>query len=71
MKLTSRMKNGKISSLLNPYAEKQTFGRKSQNWPNLRDENGILLYIIIIIDICDRRKATRRYEMRTSNICTE
>ncbi|MFS7959397.1 hypothetical protein Hanom_Chr08g00690591 [Helianthus anomalus] len=35
--------NGKISNLLDPNAEKQTFGRKSQNWPNLRDENGILL----------------------------
>ncbi|MFS7967157.1 hypothetical protein Hanom_Chr09g00782471 [Helianthus anomalus] len=30
--------NGKISNLLDPDAEKQTFGRKSQNWPNLRDE---------------------------------
>ncbi|MFS8033839.1 hypothetical protein Hanom_Chr17g01574291 [Helianthus anomalus] len=27
--------NGKISNLLDPDAEKQTFGRKSQNWPNL------------------------------------
>ncbi|MFS7901647.1 hypothetical protein Hanom_Chr01g00002131 [Helianthus anomalus] len=35
--------NGKISNLLDPNAEKQTFGRKSQNWPNLKDENGILL----------------------------
>ncbi|KAM0032550.1 putative NAD(+) kinase [Helianthus debilis subsp. tardiflorus] len=35
--------NGKISDLLDLYAEKQTFGRKSQNWPNLRDKNGILL----------------------------
>ncbi|MFS7983614.1 hypothetical protein Hanom_Chr11g00976571 [Helianthus anomalus] len=33
-------KNGKISNLLDPDVEKQTFGRKSQNWPNLRDENG-------------------------------
>ncbi|MFS7983626.1 hypothetical protein Hanom_Chr11g00976711 [Helianthus anomalus] len=32
--------NGKISNLLDPDVEKQTFGRKSQNWPNLRDENG-------------------------------
>ncbi|MFS7910781.1 hypothetical protein Hanom_Chr02g00110221 [Helianthus anomalus] len=27
--------NSKISNLLDPDAEKQTFGRKSQNWPNL------------------------------------
>ncbi|KAJ0952678.1 hypothetical protein HanPSC8_Chr02g0075101 [Helianthus annuus] len=33
--------NGKISNLLNPDAEKQTFRRKSQNLPNLRDENDI------------------------------
>ncbi|MFS8017714.1 hypothetical protein Hanom_Chr15g01383661 [Helianthus anomalus] len=25
--------NGKISNLLDPNAKKQTFGRKSQNWP--------------------------------------
>ncbi|MFS7964804.1 hypothetical protein Hanom_Chr08g00754671 [Helianthus anomalus] len=37
--------NDKISNLLDPDAEKQTFGRKSQNRPNLRDENGILLFI--------------------------
>ncbi|MFS8006290.1 hypothetical protein Hanom_Chr14g01247491 [Helianthus anomalus] len=30
--------NGKISNLLDPDAKKQTFGLKSQNWPNLRDE---------------------------------
>ncbi|MFS8022481.1 hypothetical protein Hanom_Chr16g01439931 [Helianthus anomalus] len=35
--------NGKISNLLNPDTEKQTFERKSQNWPNLKDGNGILL----------------------------
>ncbi|MFS7956154.1 hypothetical protein Hanom_Chr07g00651261 [Helianthus anomalus] len=35
--------NAKISNLLDLDAEKQTFGRKSQNWLNLRDENGILL----------------------------
>ena len=35
--------NGKISNLLDQDAEKQTFGRKSQNWPNLGDKNGILL----------------------------
>ncbi|MFS7974059.1 hypothetical protein Hanom_Chr09g00864001 [Helianthus anomalus] len=40
--------NGKISNLLDPDAEKQTFGRKTQNWPNLKDENGILLFIICI-----------------------
>ncbi|MFS7954903.1 hypothetical protein Hanom_Chr07g00636101 [Helianthus anomalus] len=28
--------NGKISNLMDPDAEKQTFGQKSQNWPNLR-----------------------------------
>ncbi|MFS7942374.1 hypothetical protein Hanom_Chr06g00487651 [Helianthus anomalus] len=38
--------NSKISNLLDPGAEKQTFGRKTQNWPNFRDENGILLGII-------------------------
>ncbi|MFS8030267.1 hypothetical protein Hanom_Chr17g01531991 [Helianthus anomalus] len=38
--------NGKILNLLDPHAEKQTFGRKSQNWPNLRDENGILLFFL-------------------------
>ncbi|MFS7976399.1 hypothetical protein Hanom_Chr10g00892101 [Helianthus anomalus] len=32
--------NGKIPNLLDPNAVKQTFGRKSQNWPDLRDENG-------------------------------
>ncbi|MFS7888445.1 putative glycerol-3-phosphate 1-O-acyltransferase [Helianthus anomalus] len=37
--------NGKISNLLYPDAKKQTFGRKSQNWQNLKDENGIFLYI--------------------------
>ncbi|MFS7984492.1 putative TRAPP II complex, TRAPPC10 protein [Helianthus anomalus] len=36
--------NDKISNLLEPDVEKQTFGRKSQNWPNLKDENGILLF---------------------------
>ncbi|MFS7992356.1 hypothetical protein Hanom_Chr12g01081291 [Helianthus anomalus] len=38
--------NGKISNLLDPNTEKQTFGRKSQTWPNLRDENGTIEYII-------------------------
>ncbi|MFS8029341.1 hypothetical protein Hanom_Chr16g01521201 [Helianthus anomalus] len=32
-----------VSNLLDRDAEKQTFRRKSQNWPSLRDENGILL----------------------------
>ncbi|MFS7940877.1 hypothetical protein Hanom_Chr05g00469471 [Helianthus anomalus] len=36
-------RNHKISNVLDPDAEKQTFGRKSQNWLNLMDENGILL----------------------------
>ncbi|MFS7964227.1 hypothetical protein Hanom_Chr08g00747701 [Helianthus anomalus] len=31
----------KISNLMDPDPERQPFGRKSQNWPNLRDENGI------------------------------
>ncbi|KAJ0587538.1 hypothetical protein HanIR_Chr04g0164341 [Helianthus annuus] len=35
--------NGKLSNLLDPDAEKQTFGRKLQKWPNLEDENDILL----------------------------
>ncbi|MFS7934173.1 hypothetical protein Hanom_Chr05g00388501 [Helianthus anomalus] len=30
--------NAKISSLLDPDAKKQSFGQKSQNWPNLRDD---------------------------------
>ncbi|MFS7992248.1 hypothetical protein Hanom_Chr12g01080101 [Helianthus anomalus] len=34
--------NGMISNLLDPNANKQIFERKSHNWPNLRDENGIL-----------------------------
>ncbi|MFS7943437.1 hypothetical protein Hanom_Chr06g00500281 [Helianthus anomalus] len=38
--------NGKISNLLDPDVVKQAFGRKSQNWPNLRDEHRILLYLI-------------------------
>ncbi|MFS8004863.1 hypothetical protein Hanom_Chr13g01230741 [Helianthus anomalus] len=29
---------GKILNLLDPNTEKQTFGRKSQNWPNLKNE---------------------------------
>ncbi|MFS8020531.1 putative histidine kinase/HSP90-like ATPase superfamily [Helianthus anomalus] len=37
--------NSKISNLLDPDAKKQTFGRKSQNCPNLRDENDILLIV--------------------------
>ncbi|MFS7922525.1 hypothetical protein Hanom_Chr03g00250171 [Helianthus anomalus] len=36
--------NGKISNLWDPDAKKKTFGRKSQNWPNLRDKNDILLF---------------------------
>ncbi|MFS8005598.1 hypothetical protein Hanom_Chr13g01239211 [Helianthus anomalus] len=35
--------NGKISNLFDPDAKKQTFRRKVQNWPNLMDENNILL----------------------------
>ncbi|MFS7948663.1 hypothetical protein Hanom_Chr06g00562561 [Helianthus anomalus] len=35
--------NDRISNLLDPDAEKQTFGRKSQNCSNLSDENDILL----------------------------
>ncbi|KAF5767887.1 hypothetical protein HanXRQr2_Chr14g0629981 [Helianthus annuus] len=38
---------GKISNLLDPDAKKQTFGRKSQNRPNLRDENDVLLKILL------------------------
>ncbi|KAJ0810885.1 putative alpha/Beta hydrolase [Helianthus annuus] len=41
MDLTSRMKMARF-----PDAEKQTFGRKSQNWPKFRDKNGILLYML-------------------------
>ncbi|MFS7998340.1 hypothetical protein Hanom_Chr12g01152571 [Helianthus anomalus] len=36
--------NGKCSNLLDPDAEKQTFVRKLQNWPNLRDKNEILFF---------------------------
>ncbi|MFS7907943.1 hypothetical protein Hanom_Chr01g00077411 [Helianthus anomalus] len=36
--------NGKIPNLLDPDAEKKNFGRKSQNWPNLKDKNDILLF---------------------------
>ncbi|MFS7923772.1 hypothetical protein Hanom_Chr03g00264681 [Helianthus anomalus] len=43
MELTSWTKKDKISNLLDPDAKKQTFGRKSQNWPNVSDGNGILL----------------------------
>ncbi|MFS7907414.1 hypothetical protein Hanom_Chr01g00071111 [Helianthus anomalus] len=35
--------NGKISNILDPDAKKQTFKRRSQNWPNLRVENDNLL----------------------------
>ncbi|MFS7974284.1 hypothetical protein Hanom_Chr09g00866771 [Helianthus anomalus] len=38
-------KPDKNGNLLDPDAKKQTFGRKSQKWPNLRDENGILLQV--------------------------
>ncbi|KAJ0712498.1 hypothetical protein HanOQP8_Chr09g0335521 [Helianthus annuus] len=37
--------NDKIFYLLDPDAEKQNFGRKSQKWSNPRDENGVLLYV--------------------------
>ncbi|MFS7956093.1 hypothetical protein Hanom_Chr07g00650501 [Helianthus anomalus] len=33
----------RFQKLLDPDVEKQTFGRKSQNWQNLKEENGILL----------------------------
>ncbi|MFS7998466.1 hypothetical protein Hanom_Chr12g01154151 [Helianthus anomalus] len=35
--------NGQISNLLDLDAKNQTFGRKSLNGPNLREENDILL----------------------------
>ncbi|MFS7993262.1 hypothetical protein Hanom_Chr12g01092041 [Helianthus anomalus] len=38
--------NGKISNLLDPDVQKQTFEQKLQNWPNLKDEIGILLFKI-------------------------
>ncbi|MFS7971808.1 hypothetical protein Hanom_Chr09g00837231 [Helianthus anomalus] len=41
--------NGKISNILDSDAKKHTFGRKLQNWPNLRDENGILLKTILLL----------------------
>ncbi|MFS8030052.1 hypothetical protein Hanom_Chr17g01529571 [Helianthus anomalus] len=37
--------NDKILNFLDPNAEKQTYEQKSQNWPNLRDENCLLLFI--------------------------
>ncbi|MFS7975296.1 hypothetical protein Hanom_Chr10g00878781 [Helianthus anomalus] len=40
--------NGKISNLLHLDAEKQTFRRKSQNLPNLRDEIWHFTLILII-----------------------
>ncbi|MFS8017813.1 hypothetical protein Hanom_Chr15g01384821 [Helianthus anomalus] len=40
-------KNSKISNLLDPYAKKQTFRQKLQNWSNLRDKNDILHFIQI------------------------
>ncbi|MFS8028738.1 hypothetical protein Hanom_Chr16g01513941 [Helianthus anomalus] len=43
MELTSRMKMSRFQTFLDPDVEKQTFGRKSQNWPNVRDKNCILL----------------------------
>ncbi|MFS7980828.1 hypothetical protein Hanom_Chr10g00943781 [Helianthus anomalus] len=46
MELTSRMKMTKISNLLDPNAKKPTFGQKSQNWPNHRDENDILIFAV-------------------------
>ncbi|MFS7931845.1 hypothetical protein Hanom_Chr04g00360821 [Helianthus anomalus] len=56
--------NGKISNLLDPDAKKQTFGRKSQNWPNLRD-------IIIILSKPQGRKwhftLNKYYLYRSSN----
>ncbi|MFS8030926.1 hypothetical protein Hanom_Chr17g01539761 [Helianthus anomalus] len=42
--------NGKISNLLDPDEEKQTFGRKSQNWPNLRDENSIFIRMLKFLE---------------------
>ncbi|MFS7985242.1 hypothetical protein Hanom_Chr11g00996201 [Helianthus anomalus] len=47
--------NGRISNFLDPDAKKQTFGRKSQTWPNLIDENGILLFFYKQLIECYRR----------------
>ncbi|MFS7922629.1 hypothetical protein Hanom_Chr03g00251301 [Helianthus anomalus] len=39
--------SGKVSNLLHPVVKKQTFGRKSQNWRNLKDENGIFFFVCL------------------------
>ncbi|KAF5784039.1 hypothetical protein HanXRQr2_Chr11g0514931 [Helianthus annuus] len=44
--------NDKILNLLDSDAEKQSFGRKSQNSPKLKDKNGILLFFKIIFYTC-------------------
>ncbi|MFS8002119.1 hypothetical protein Hanom_Chr13g01198361 [Helianthus anomalus] len=51
--------NGKISNLLDPDVEKQFFGRISQNWPNLRDENDILLKKKILKEIRVKQLVTK------------
>ncbi|MFS7992368.1 hypothetical protein Hanom_Chr12g01081441 [Helianthus anomalus] len=55
---------GKISNLLDPNAEKQTFGRKLQKWPNLRDENGILLLkeLLFSVDFLSSNERKNRSE---------
>ncbi|MFS7956667.1 hypothetical protein Hanom_Chr07g00657211 [Helianthus anomalus] len=47
--VNERDENDKISNLLDPDADKQTFGRKSQNCPNLKDKNDILLISACIL----------------------
>ncbi|MFS7999201.1 hypothetical protein Hanom_Chr12g01163221 [Helianthus anomalus] len=40
--------NGIISYLLDPDAKKQTIGKKSQKWPNLRDKKWHFTHYFII-----------------------
>ncbi|MFS7996338.1 hypothetical protein Hanom_Chr12g01128771 [Helianthus anomalus] len=52
--------NGKISNLLDPDVEIQT---KLQNWPNPRDENGILLFKLNQI-LCNRLKLQKDFRLQ-------
>ncbi|MFS8027613.1 hypothetical protein Hanom_Chr16g01500761 [Helianthus anomalus] len=43
MELMSRMKMARFETFWIQMRKNKPQGRKSQNWPNLRDKNGILL----------------------------
>ncbi|MFS7951782.1 hypothetical protein Hanom_Chr07g00599211 [Helianthus anomalus] len=60
--------NGKISNLLDPDAEKQTFGKKSQNWPNLKDENSILLSFIALLFLPRKLNLTLLFLLKFLNL---